>query len=234
MARVQYGSFVTALAGSVGGSTYQKNASGEIVKNRVSRVSSPTSRQVIPKSQFLEIVDRWNNLTFSQKSGWNTFAAANSYVDYWGRSKTLTGYSWFLSLNSNLLNISLATITTAPASISPVSVPSFSVTANSTSLQAVFSPSYTHTGATLLLFASPPLTGASLQQRKSLRLVKVISSSPSSTINFKSDWESYFPFSWPASTVSGSFGILVSISSVNQTTGYASPFTSVIGSFVSP
>jgi photosystem II stability/assembly factor-like uncharacterized protein len=231
MARTQYGAMITELNGSIGGFTFQQNASGKISRTRVSRISANTPRQAYPKNTFRYVVGLWNGLTSTQKGAWNTFAAANSFTDYWGRTKTLTGYNWFMALNVNLRLIDTVEITTPPTLGSPVVVPDFCMDVSDLALSVDFGVEYDPSGVELFIFASPPMRSASEKNRKALRLIGIHSSFPVTVIDITTIWHNYYTFSWPPSSFSGSFSILVAIAAVNYTTGQASVFTTQISQF---
>ncbi|MGD9160052.1 MAG: hypothetical protein PVG39_16680 [Desulfobacteraceae bacterium] len=231
MARTQYGAIITELNGSIGGFTFQQNASGKISRTRVSRVSANTPKQAYPKRSFVYVVSLWNGLTPYQKGLWNTFAAANPFTDYWGRTKTLTGYNWFMALNINLWIIETTEVTTPPSLPSPVVVPDFYLDVSDAALLIDFDSEYDHSGYELFIFASAPLTSASERNRKALRLINVYSYNPVTVIDITTAWSNYYPFSWPPSSYDKSFSILVAVAAVHSTTGLASIFTTKISQF---
>jgi hypothetical protein len=231
MARVQYGSIITELNGSIGGFSFQQNSSGKIARTRVSRISSATPKQIFPKNSFVYVVSLWNSLTPYQKGLWNTFAAANPFTDYWGRTKYLTGYNWFMGLNINLWLIETVEITTPPTLGSPVVVPDFFLDVSDAALLIDFDVEYDPSDVELFIFASPPLKSASERNRKALRLINIHTSFPVTVIDITTAWENYFPFSWPPSSFDGSFAILVAIAAVNYNNGWASVFTTKINQF---
>ncbi len=230
MARVQYGSLITELKGSIGGTTFQVNSSGNVAKNKVNRVQGGYPYQIAPKFNFSYISDYWNALSVEIKSEWNAFAAAQEIIDRWGTGKFLTGYQLFLSLQSNLLLIDQPLLVSPPIFSSSVAVPVFSVTLSYTEISVTFDPSFDHTGYSLLIFASPVSRSLSLANRKSIRLVSYISSGISETIDITAAWSAYFQSEWPLPGLTESCGMLISICSVSESKGIASAFTSVFGS----
>jgi photosystem II stability/assembly factor-like uncharacterized protein len=231
MARTQYGAMITELNGSIGGFTFQQNASGKISRTRVSRISSNTLKQGYPKRSFIYVASLWNGLSSVQKGLWNTFAAANPFTDYWGRIKALTGYNWFMALNINLWLMEITEITTPPTLGSPVVVPDFCLDVSDLALTVDFGTEYDPSDIELFIFASPPMRSASEKNRKDLRLINIHPSFPVTVIDITTAWQSYYAFSWPPSSYSGSFSILVAIAAVNYTTGQASVFTTQLSQF---
>ena len=99
MARVTYGAGVTDYKGSIGGVTYQNNASGAIARLRTKATVNPTASQAAYQNRLSYLVSLWASLTQLQKDAWDTFAAANDHTTPWGDIKTLSGYQWFMSCN---------------------------------------------------------------------------------------------------------------------------------------
>jgi hypothetical protein len=225
MARVTYGSTITALNGSIGGHTFQRNQSGDIVRIRPLRKSVNSDSQNYTSNIFSIISRRWSNLTLSQRQAWNDFAALHEHVSYWDYSKTVTGFNWFMSCNLNAFYLKEADLDDPPTFVSVPPPPSFSVTLNSTELQVEFSPAYDSGSLKILLFASQPIRQLSLLNRKSLRFISLLPADEYSTIDFKSDWEDYFSIDLPNPYIAKSFFIFVALAAIDTTNCISSIFT---------
>lgn len=230
MARVQYGSLVTELKGSIGGTTFQLNSSGNVAKNKVNRVQGGYPYQVVPKYEFAFLASEWNEMSISEKNDWNVFAAAQPFTDRWGAVKYITGYQTFQSLNANLILVAKPLIYIPPVYASSVAVPAFSVQLTSSIISVTFSPPFNHTGYSLLIFASPVSRSTYLSNRKSIRLISYIASGTSEIVDVTEAWSAYFQSEWPLAGLGSSSGMLLSICSVSESKGIASAFTSVFGS----
>jgi hypothetical protein len=80
MARCTYGSIVTEINGSIGGTTFQKNNYGFTVKNKPNMVRPNSSDQQLIKQRISSVTQTWNQLTSSDHTVWETYA--NAYPQY--------------------------------------------------------------------------------------------------------------------------------------------------------
>jgi len=170
MARVTYGSGITELAGSIGGVTYQKNASGNIAKLRSNPIVNPTSRQAVYQNNMAKLVAYWPTLSQANKDVWNDLAAAHLHTTPWGNEKALSGYQWFMSINLYRLlgnwiplDIPIEWVTYNPPN-------AFTLTPTADTLKIIWDPAYNPT-LHLLIYLSLPLRQSSLKLRRSLFFV---------------------------------------------------------------
>lgn len=113
MARVKFGSIVTEIRGSVGGTTFQVNKYGFTAKNKSVNVRPNTVKQSGVKSIFSFSVKAWRNLTETARGNWNTFAA--NFPQYTKNDDTvpISGFNAFVKWHTAYY---LATgVTTLPA-----------------------------------------------------------------------------------------------------------------------
>jgi len=227
MARVTYGSGITELAGSIGGVTYQKNASGNIAKLRSNPIVNPTSRQAIYQQQMAMLVAFWPTLSHADKDLWNDLAAAHLHTTPWGESKKLSGYQWFLSCNiirRKLTSIILST----PYSWTAYSPPDqFIIETSATYIRAAWAPDYD--AFSLLGYISLPLKQSSLKLRRSLFYVKQYLGLPAlSNWDFTAAFEALNNVTWADFYASANCHIIIRIVNGSPYSGYTSAFTSAI------
>lgn len=234
MARVQYGGGVTAFKGSINGTTFQRNKSGEIARHRPANVYSFKTRQQNNINLFSVVRELWLTLTDIEKEGWNTYASLNPFVDYWGASKTLSGYNYFMSCNINLYNAGRSFTTLEP----DVAVPSTpplpnSLLATQTLLNVGWIPptygsGYVHTNYDLFFFASYITLNLSLTNRKDIRLLHVEPKGTTYVVTLATDWKSAFNRSSMPYSPNGQGYILICVSAMEWTYGLMSPFRKVL------
>lgn len=119
MARVQYGSIITQVAGSIGGVTYQRNAAGSIARARVSPAVVGSGKLINAPIATFNLIQAWRALDQSQIDSWDSFAAAHTRENKFGQTKTLSGFNWFISLNSNLAIVGSSLIEDPPTYTPP-------------------------------------------------------------------------------------------------------------------
>lgn len=99
MARIIYGALVTAIHGSIGGTTFQKNAHGHTVKNKPNMVLPDSVNQNITKSAVVKCTQKWSDLTDGQRLAWETYATAYPQYAKYNPSARLSGFNVFLLRN---------------------------------------------------------------------------------------------------------------------------------------
>jgi len=114
MARIIYSPVVTEIKGSIGGMTFQKNASGAIARLKPKKAKTNTQKQKDQQPRTKLLQQYWQNLTLAQKIEWNTFAGNHNKIGLNGQEKKLTGYQWFLTINQNRLLFDNAMLSVPP------------------------------------------------------------------------------------------------------------------------
>lgn len=228
MARVTYGSGVTELAGSIGGVTYQKNASGNVARLRPNPTVNPTSLQAGYQTNMAYLVSFWPTLSQANKDAWAAFAAAHDHTTPWGEIKTLSGYQWFLSCNLYRLLINTPVLS-APGSWAALAPPDqFTIETSPDYIRVAWSPDY-DAPASLLFYASLPLRQSSLKLRRSLFFIRYRWLPPALTnYDITSYIQTLYGVTWSAFYASANCSIIVRLLSFDGTKGSTSAFTSAI------
>lgn len=225
MARVQYGSIITDMKGSIGGLSYQHNRSGKIVRVKPTPHRKSSLSQQSYQSVFTSIVRSWYALTLVQKEAWNTFADTYTKYNVWNEEKTLNGYNWFLSINNYLTLVGETPLISPPTYSTPLAVPSVMLVFEYDEVTINFSGGFAHTSEYLLLYTSPPVRNVSLYDRKLLRLTSIISPGTTTDYDFESEWESVHGITVPISGGDKSLHMIVGVLSVHETKGLASVYS---------
>ena len=227
MARVTYGSGITELAGSIGGVTYQKNASGNIAKLRSNPTVNPTPLQAGYQQQMAMLVAFWPTLSQTDKDEWNDIAAAHLHTTVWGESKKLSGYQWFLSCNLVRLKL-FSTVRQTPFAWVVCPPPDqFTIETSATYIRAAWSPDYDSWH--LIGYISLPLKQSSLKLRRSLFYVMIYPAAPAlSNWDFTTAFEALNNVTWADFYASANCHIIIRIINCDINSGYASSFTSAI------
>lgn len=123
MARILFGGGVAQIRGSIGGTTYSKNANGAYARNRSQPANRNTLAQQGVRNIFGSIARRWKELTLSQQASFIDLAASYPYVNSVGLSSVLTGFQLFQKVNSQLALVGALQIDMMQP---PVYVPSIS------------------------------------------------------------------------------------------------------------
>ena len=228
MARVTYGESITEYAGSIGGVTFLRNASGPIAKLRSNPPVNPSPDQSAYQNIMAILVAHWPTLSQENKKDWNDLAAVRKHTTPLGVEKTLSGYQWFLSCN--LIRYAVfRTITDAPVAwVAPSPPPSFTLVATAEHLQCEWSPEYDPVYFNRF-FLSLPLRQSSLKLRRSLfHVYDRALITPFSSFDLTSYFEALANVSWASFYASANCSIICRVIESYIWAGYSSAFTSAI------
>lgn len=121
MAVVKFGPIITGARGTIGGTIFSANHSGAFARH-YSRGSNPRSQaQTNQRRTLASFAQSWAALDASTKDDWNLWAAdpAQECTNALGEAYYLSGFQWFIRLNTNLINTGYEPFTTAPTLPAP-------------------------------------------------------------------------------------------------------------------
>jgi len=228
MARVTYGESITEYAGSIGGVTFLRNASGPIAKLRSNPPVNPSPDQATYQNNLAKCVAYWPTLSQANKDAWDAFAAAHPHTTPWGKEKTLSGYQWFMSVNLMLLLIGYSIRPDTPGWYAAPPPDQFTIETSSTYIRVAWSPAY-DAPYSLLAYCTLPLRQSSLKLRRSLFYLTLYPSAPSlSNWDLTSHIESLFNVTWSTFYASADCSIIIRLRHGVRANGLWSAFTSAI------
>jgi hypothetical protein len=222
MATVQYGGGVTAFRGSVVGNTFQRNAAGEIIRSKRIAPKPSTPAMALIQSQTFALITAWRTTALPYQYLWNQFAAAHTKVNLWGQEKTLSGFNWFIAINSNRYLAGEQPLTQPPTYSLPDALDSYELVPIANVLGANFSVIGTIPATLLVIYTTPPTQSSAPSLRSMLRQTLLQEITNSDDLDITQYWQEThgipFPPSNPCSFSIGSFAY-----TVNPNTGLASP-----------
>lgn len=228
MARVTYGPYITELAGSVGGFTFLRNASGPIVKLRSNPTVNPSPDQSVYQTNLAKLVAYWPTLSGANKDLWDAFALAHDHTTPWGETRTLSGYQWFISVNLNMLFMERSILSSPPAWVVYSPPPAFIIQVAATYIRLLWDPEWTP-DAYWTLYVSLPLRQSSLKLRHPLfALHHRTSSNPVGSQDFTYIYELLTNITWSTFYPSANCSIIARVLQISHTRGLTSAFTSAI------
>jgi hypothetical protein len=228
MARVTYGESITEYAGSIGGVTFLRNASGPIAKLRSNPPVNPSPDQSTYQTNLAILVAFWPTLSQPNKILWHNFAAANKHTTPWGIEKTLSGYQWFLVCNLIRIIGYTPPLSSPPAWYAHAAPDPFTLVATSTYLRAEWTNTYTP-HANLRIYLTLPLRQSSLKLRRSLFFVgSGVWQYPYGNLLLTSLFETLANVTWAAFYASANCSIICRVADATLSTGLQSAFTSAI------
>lgn len=115
MAQVKFGGGVTAISGSIAGSTFGRNRFGFYIRPRTKPVNPNSAGQAGIRSAMSYLTAYWHaTLTPAQRVAWTTYAAAVAMKNRLGETIYLTGFNHFIRSNAELVNRSLTLVADGP------------------------------------------------------------------------------------------------------------------------
>lgn len=132
MALIKFGGGVVQMAGSIGGTTFARNRSGNYARARTTPVNPNTALQVVVRAAMAWLTDRWSlGLTAVQRTAWNLYAANVVMANRLGESINLSGFNHYIRTNLIRKQLGLSIIDAGPVIFEiPASDPVLSITAS--------------------------------------------------------------------------------------------------------
>lgn len=224
MARVTYGSEITALAGSIAGTTFQRNFSGNIARSKPNKIVNPSNLLGVKQLGLSSLVTSWNQLSGPQKTAWNALASAHDHTNPWGVVRKISGYQWFMSNNLNLSAVNAGRIGDAPSYLLPPAPPAYSLLFQSTELLLAFTESYNPSPYTLIIYATPPVRTTSEKSRIASFIVDTGSTPSGSSLDIASQYQSKFGYSLAQLLSFQYFTIVTRVCVIDPATGFRSTY----------
>lgn len=226
MARILYTGIVSDIKGSIGGTTFQHNASGRIVKRRSDQKFALSSEQSSSAVKLASIVTRWRGLSVANRDLWNAMALAYPRYDKWGRLKTLSGFQYFTAANRNLLTLGAALIDSPAAYSAPLEVNDYDPVATNATLSLDFSVPQNYSRYNLVIMASPPTQALSSKSRQLRKIIGISDQVNPVSLDVLNPYVAVYPVVW-ADLIDFSHGIIqFSLFTIDEVTGITSMFNS--------
>jgi hypothetical protein len=225
MARIQYTGSVSEMKGSVAGSTFQRNASGTIVKSKNNQRFSSSVLQSLAQQRFTQMATKWNGISGSFKAEWQAMSGLYSRTDFYGRVKKLNGYQWFQLVNQNLSMIGASPQSEPYINFNPIALPLFQIDANVSTLDFRFSSPQDCSNYYVVLFATAPCSSVQQSSRIQRLFVKLFTGNPVGTVSFLNEYQNIFGIDWASIVDSGNFIVQINAFTINIANGISSPFT---------
>lgn len=165
MARIKYSALVTEIAGSAGGTVFQRNAYGFTIKNKPTIVRPNTVLQSRSKTIIAQISKGWQQIGSTGRSNWETFAINFPQVAKKNPDANLSGYNAFLKWHAAAyLGDQLAgTFDDDPVTSLPAfNVPNYDLERSGSNLNLSVSWSLSSRPWSVNFFFSPPVLGSQL------------------------------------------------------------------------
>ena len=118
MARIIYTGLVESIRGSIGGTTFQRNAYGYTVKRKPNMINPNSALQNARKLIFSRVTRAWRDLTQAKRDEYDSWASTYPQYSKYNPESQLSGYAVFVKYNCLRL-LTGASILTATLAVPP-------------------------------------------------------------------------------------------------------------------
>lgn len=224
MARIVYGPLVTAVKGSIAGTTFQNNPSGAIIRARPRITRSSTIKQTVSHKKLDQLLFEWQNITQVQRDLWSAYASAHTKINKFGSVKKLTGQNWFTSVNWWRINLNESIFASPPPHNLPAGAPAFTVSINPSGIFILFPTPFVATNDSLIVWSSLPTKLNTLSINQIRKLVTRTETSPTSPWDITTAWSNATELDWLPSTLFPNSNIYVCLQTIRRDSSITSSF----------
>jgi len=218
MAKVTFAPLVTAVQGSIGGTTFQQNRSGWIARARQRPRKARTLTQKTSQSRLLVWLPVWRTLSLATQELWNDFALAHPHIDMWGRTRNVSGFNYFVRLNSQLVRALSEPITSPPIYEPPDPLTTVTINLHPGTLMVGWTPDPLPTNVTVIIYLSAPVWRSQTPYRQFIRFIFPVPYPISGPWDLHEPWAATFHTTYPPPNTDG-MTIQALVYPVNVTNG---------------
>lgn len=100
MALVKYGAGIIEMRGSIAGTVFSRNGTGNYARAKTTPINPNTALQVTVRMAMAFLTARWSDtLTANQRIAWNLYASSVQVINRIGESVNISGYNHYIRSN---------------------------------------------------------------------------------------------------------------------------------------
>lgn len=202
------------LKGSIGGNTFQRNRSGQIVRARPRVGKKSTAKQSSAHNNLSHWLYMWQLIGETSRGLWNTYANTWTKGNRYGATKTLSGGNWFMSVNETGRLATNTYYADPPPHTLPADVPTFSVVIVDDTILMNIDSSFDYANNALLIYTTLPTSRSSTSINRIRKFMTNVQSDQGAYWDITSLWESATGLQFNASTAFPLSNIFFSMISV--------------------
>jgi len=147
------------ITGSVGGSTFARNAGGSYVRARAAGTNPNTIKQQRARAFLGSNASRFEQITQTQKDEWADFALYWNSIQPQGSKLNLTAAQLYTTLNVARQYGGMAPVSTPPTAVRPAALTTLTADPHESTVDLTWTPSPLGSGQRVLLWQAPPHNG---------------------------------------------------------------------------
>ena len=222
MARVQFGGGITSMSGSIAGTTFQRNRSGNIARARIAPAQPLSILKNQTQGATTSLLSLFRNLNSLQQPAWQAFAHAHPRVNKYGQTKILSSWNYFQSINFNRSLVLFPPIMDPPEWILPPPINSLLVIGDVGAVELCFDPAEVPINTGYIIYTSPPLISNLTSFKSRLRFTLMIEDGTTSPIDIRPAWCAAHGLTYPCELDNG-FYMGVQIYPIYYDSGLVAP-----------
>jgi len=178
MALITLGALASDIKGKVGGTVFQRSASGLVMRNERGHINKRTSTQITQRNSLSVIQAAWINLSNADRTAWDSYAIFRLLSQRKNPNAKLTGHQIFVK--ENLIRYTISTLVTGittriietPYFNSPPEAPTITEIENDAgALNVSTSASYIIPTSYYILKITAPLSASQLSRNNKYQLM---------------------------------------------------------------
>lgn len=100
MALVKFGGGIIEMRGSIAGTVFSRNSTGNYARAKTTPINPNTALQQTVRAAMAFLTDRWSNtLTANQRIAWNLYASSVQVLNRIGESVNISGFNHYIRSN---------------------------------------------------------------------------------------------------------------------------------------
>lgn len=171
MARIKYTALVESIRGTIGGTTFQRNAYGYTVKTKPNMVNPNSRLQSQRKIGFQKALQTWRTLSDANRANWETYATTYPVASQHNPAAYLNGYNAFVRWHTASFQ-ALGNILVNPSGAQgTVSFIEIEINRSGAVLEAAMSTTATNGPWYVILYFTRPLSPTQRYQKSWTKLI---------------------------------------------------------------
>ena len=194
MARIKYTALVESIRGTIGGTTFQRNAFGFTVKSKPNMVNPNSAMQSARKRGFHKALQTWRGLSDANRANWETYATTNPVASRNNPAAYINGFNAFVRWHAASFQYSANVLNNPSGAQGIVSFVEMELQKSGGVLQMVIDSTVTNGPWYLLVYLTRPLTPTQRFQKSWTKLLRQINYANPIDVDISSYYTSVFGF----------------------------------------
>lgn len=197
MAQLKYGPIITSIKGKIGGVVFQggrgaQQAKLDAIRDSAKLTKADAGRVINTLPITASVAGMWRNLTDEQRTSWNTGAVNYPAYNKFGEAYTPSGFQVFMTLNFQLVALSIGPSDLCPIPVTVPDLPDFGVAwVPSSTINVTFSIAI-EADFSVRVEATQPMAVGRNPKNSNYKAIRLMDDTDTSPTNVYSDYVNVF------------------------------------------